>query len=572
MSNANQKRADAGADIALSQTEKWVLDKLYKHRDERDCAVNLLERVVDKTTGITREQRDYLLALSKDTNDKYPVLPGEFPTQCADITISSRFLVAMLTDDFTPFASRSDAVYRAEAAALKHQSLVIDIGFAVIHGCCDLEDSLVNHEIELKYCVFDDEVKCSNCRFTSHFGLQGCVFNRVTSNPNDDPSAPTAFDNMNVGGGLFLDKSVFAGPVALCSTHVAADLSAEGVQFNGIGQRDKLDMYNCGLNLKDIQVDGTLSLRGARIAGPATLSNAKIGKNLIASDAVFACREAAVADTDFPYLKEYALQCVDLDIGGSFDLQKATISGNATFESSRAGRRFEITPAYFKGSHISFGDVTVGNELVLGGSLFASTCNYEIGGLKYEAITNGVAGDDKLLSFVDSADFNQAAYAELEKYFDELGRTDMANRVYFKRNIRQLGQFGWSVSGLLLKSRNLLLLVFVGYGRYPVLAVLYSILIVFFGTRVFRHERDMTVTREGEGKVAYSPFWYSLSLYLPVAELEASRYWRPKYDPSETAPKVKRMQTWRMNYMRIHILLGWLIVPIGLASVSGLIK
>jgi hypothetical protein len=59
----------------------------------------------------------------------------------------------------------------------------------------------------------------------------------------------------------------------------------------------------------------------------------------------------------------------------------------------------------------------------------------------------------------------------------------------------------------------------------------------------------------------YSPFWFSLGLFLPFVNLYAAEIWRPKNE-----------YWWGRNYMRIHILFGWILVPLGLAALTGLIR
>jgi hypothetical protein len=59
----------------------------------------------------------------------------------------------------------------------------------------------------------------------------------------------------------------------------------------------------------------------------------------------------------------------------------------------------------------------------------------------------------------------------------------------------------------------------------------------------------------------YSRFWYSLGLFLPFVDLQADKVWKPKAD-----------QTFLRNYMRVHIMLGWILIPIVLAALTGLIK
>jgi hypothetical protein len=59
----------------------------------------------------------------------------------------------------------------------------------------------------------------------------------------------------------------------------------------------------------------------------------------------------------------------------------------------------------------------------------------------------------------------------------------------------------------------------------------------------------------------YSRFWYSLGLFLPFVDLQSDKVWKPKAD-----------QIFLRNYMRVHILLGWILVPLVLAALTGLIK
>ena len=59
-------------------------------------------------------------------------------------------------------------------------------------------------------------------------------------------------------------------------------------------------------------------------------------------------------------------------------------------------------------------------------------------------------------------------------------------------------------------------------------------------------------------KQPFSPFWYSLDLFLPLIDLHAARYWIPKPGAAITR-----------FYSRVHILLGWIFVPLFLASWFG---
>jgi hypothetical protein len=68
------------------------------------------------------------------------------------------------------------------------------------------------------------------------------------------------------------------------------------------------------------------------------------------------------------------------------------------------------------------------------------------------------------------------------------------------------------------------------------------------------------------GKKAWSPRTqpqphFSLDLFLPIANLQVANLWVPKKD-----------RRFARNYVHIHKILGALLVPIGLAAVTGIIK
>lgn len=78
---------------------------------------------------------------------------------------------------------------------------------------------------------------------------------------------------------------------------------------------------------------------------------------------------------------------------------------------------------------------------------------------------------------------------------------------------------------------------------------------------VFWRERGMA-RQKAEGTVPkYSAWWYRLDLFMPVVDLQFAQTWIP--DPNRKFAR---------NYARVHKFLGWILIPIGLAAVTGLIK
>jgi len=73
--------------------------------------------------------------------------------------------------------------------------------------------------------------------------------------------------------------------------------------------------------------------------------------------------------------------------------------------------------------------------------------------------------------------------------------------------------------------------------------------------------QQMEPQRPEDTPRVYSRFWYSLGLFLPFVDLQADKVWKPKAD-----------QTFLRSHMRLHIMLGWILIPIVLAALTGLIK
>jgi len=74
-------------------------------------------------------------------------------------------------------------------------------------------------------------------------------------------------------------------------------------------------------------------------------------------------------------------------------------------------------------------------------------------------------------------------------------------------------------------------------------------------------EKDKMAEAESSRRYNYSPFWFSLDLFLPLIGLWDREVW---------VPKKERPKVWA--YMRLHRILGWILVPVALAAFSGIIK
>jgi hypothetical protein len=103
-----------------------------------------------------------------------------------------------------------------------------------------------------------------------------------------------------------------------------------------------------------------------------------------------------------------------------------------------------------------------------------------------------------------------------------------------------------------------------GYGKRLQHLLYWSLLFLLIGTIVFWSEKGMRTkdwkdAPQYAGK--YNPFWYSLDLFLPIIRLGEADLWTPKDN-----------RRWANLYKKVHIIVGSLFVPIGLAAWTGIIK
>ena len=192
--------------------------------------------------------------------------------------------------------------------------------------------------------------------------------------------------------------------------------------------------------------------------------------------------------------------------------------------------------------------------------------DFNMRGMSYKYV-RAASGDERdshqaLLTLADQSAYTADTYSNLEDFFLRQGYRDDANQAFVagKRHERRehLHGLGWIGSWLLDW--------LVGYGRHPWQAGIPCLFFVAFGCLLFSKEKmerqKPEEVKESEGPLrGYSRLWYSLGLFLPFVDLKSDRVWKPKDD-----------QRFLRHYMRVHILLGWILIPILLAAISGLIK
>lgn len=181
-------------------------------------------------------------------------------------------------------------------------------------------------------------------------------------------------------------------------------------------------------------------------------------------------------------------------------------------------------------------------------------------GMTYEHLS-ATGGEEpwreEILAWIDDSVYSAQPYTQLESSFVADGYPERADEVYVRLRKRQRQEFAGRVG----QAGDWLLEKLVRYGRSPERAFYLSAVVVFLGMLLFRRRKDVQPQDPKDEGRRYNPLWYSLDLFLPFIDLQAADVWMP----SE--------HSWvRRHYARVHTILGWILIPIGLAAVTGIIK
>jgi hypothetical protein len=181
-----------------------------------------------------------------------------------------------------------------------------------------------------------------------------------------------------------------------------------------------------------------------------------------------------------------------------------------------------------------------------------------------------------LLCLLDSpaTQYSTAPYLQLEQNLNASGHAGRANRAYIHMRNRQRGHRFYQpvnqLAALISWLADWFLYIATAYGRWPWLTGIWAGLFVGLGMWVF-HPDCMQPQSESGAKNnsanvvkenGYSRFWYSLDVLAPAIELGVDKSYEPKPDPQFH---------WVRTYAYFHRIAGWILVPLVVAAIGGII-
>lgn len=444
---------------------------------------------------------------------------------------------------------------------------------ANIEGPLTLEEADIPCAVAFKHCVFSGEVNFSHCDFRKSLTFDYSTFGRSVS-----------LAGSTVGHDLRLHEVVFEGGANMFeSVMVSRSLDAGGARFTA---PDGANSFN------GMSVLGTAFFKKVRFVGSLDFIGVHVNGQLNFADAEFGEPGTNGQPRDF--------LMGNMNVEGKTLFSRTTFYSPVTFMHSHLHGLFRadhltnlfILPGNVKAPELPYPTDFTGliseSGIDLSASRFADKISFigcdvkamdledtvwptnqgsiSVSGLRFKRITWGrdFPSVSKLKPLLSVSAYSPDFYLQVEQVFHDEGKLDDADRMFharFQQDRKLLVQEHHWLRWL----GRWILFVTVGDGRHPELTFVWSFIFVLFGYVVFRerkgHSRIMEQQDPDQAPRIYNAFWYSLDLFAPAIDLQAANFWKPTTDSG-----------FPRHYMRIHRILGWIVIPIGIASLTGIIK
>ena len=388
-----------------------------------------------------------------------------------------------------------------------------------------------------------------------------------------NPKELVGFAGITTGSSIFFRNAEFHGPILFEFAVIGANFRGTGVRFLNL----------CPKDFSQMKVGQTLFLDEASIYGDVNLSYGNFFDLVIDG----APRVGGEEICYVPYLTNLnltgSLVHRDLDIANvsidELDAKQIQVKGRATIENVQIIKVADFHDGSFQA--LEFENVTwprVGPEgsgndekkrLLYNVNLWELTYNsisinkHESKlGAKRDAIDYIKDDYDKITNFVDNCPFTTQSYVQLETFFKRIGRETWANKVFMRMNDRELAEnmkwynpvrwLEWFFWGKIA-----------GYGRAPFRVFFLGLAFIILGACLFSpvYLKECKVPQGGKRyRSVFIRLFISLDRFLPI-ELGLAKNW----DFQD-----RGFFIWL--YFFLHQVLGWILIPIGLASIYSQLK
>ena len=246
--------------------------------------------------------------------------------------------------------------------------------------------------------------------------------------------------------------------------------------------------------------------------------------------------------------------------------KSTTFGGKTSFTRARFGGDARFNGTIF-GNDVSFQD-TFFETIYFGEPEVQFQAKIDLRGCIYNRI-DPVSFWESLMELLDP--YDRQPFTQLKDTFRRAGRDQLADDVHYEQKSREFTKnitIKKPVAWLL--DRFLWLLT--GYGVRPLRLLRAIVPILVIGTVIFQLEGAVKLDMQPHYMISsqvtlslWEAFWVSLNTFLPI-EIPSGADWIPS---SQIIPWLGLKFT---TFATISSLFGWILVPVGVAAISGLLK
>jgi len=413
-------------------------------------------------------------------------------------------------------------------------------------------------------------------------------------------------DGTTIEGGLSLVDAKIGRSVSLAAATISREFASSATDHSD-AEKDQGD-GPLGVDLASAAIQGDLNLAAATITGGLGLADAKIGRDVNLVNVIITRQVTYPALGQGSLRDVHGLLAPGLTVGGQLLLIGATIDSSVVLFRSRIEGDLDCrdasfgpaAPILFDASEVMVAgtfiwhSVQLKGQIELRGARVASLSDslaswpknsYSITDFEFKSVTDEAIPDDQRLGWLQNQHpWSRQPYEFAARWLKLRGREKDAKAVQRSRRSDERKFGDLSLPG---KIWNHVLDAFAGHGYQMWRIPLWALLIIFIGSGVFyladtQHVMVMVKAAEMSATTAtsastvkrlnrwdldypqFDAFTYSLDSFLPVVDLHQESHYLP------VGGKPGRI--WFESYLRIHILFGWLMTTLTVATLGGLGK
>jgi hypothetical protein len=500
---------------------------------------------------------------------------------------------------------------RVEGSAYFNHATFLNRNFSIDLGGASIEKTLECAEATYKGPANFDALNCSG------YGVfDGAMFGRQAT-----------FTFASFGVSLSCQETTFKGPASFNSVKCDRGGFFRGATFQ-YQDKEETTPDTWGADFIAASFGRNLVCRGVTFEGRATLNSLECkGHGFFDWDSQAKQGFQAKKEIDFSYASfDGDFLCADASVEEVANFERLKCAGTGTFTNTSFGKVDE--EGKFQGGNVNLRFTHFGGNLSLEKSLFRGAVDLTAAEISQELILTGAYFANKLIlhdasakqltlnveddvevedafifernqdgSWKGSLDlreftfgefsgpedeeisaklavilagaqdpdmFSRDPYLQLEQYYESIGNDAQARKIYYKGrcHLRKRAKHRWSI---LRNATDGLWKGLTGYGVHiwPLFAIAFGF--IFAGLLAFSIPNealtkvDASANLHGWEDGPLHQFLYSLDLFLPVVNLRIDELWIPN-------------GPWLHLFATIHALIGWLIVPLLIAALAGVIR